>query len=264
MLTLVRRSFGRLARPFAAMALILIVFQAAIIATAASEASEHGFERLANAVPTWIHEGLGPALTSFAGMTMLGYFDPVIILMIVQFAIYVGSEPAGDVENGVVDLVLARPLPRPIIVGRSLVLVTVVVAALIACMAAATYISLWSFAPAGVQWPATRDLLMLMAHLAAISWGFGCISLAAGAAMRRRASAIGLVALVAVGLFLLDFLVSMSSRFKSFWWTTPFNYFHGSSILLRKSHPPRDLSILIGMGVVGAVFAFWRFSERDV
>jgi ABC-2 type transport system permease protein len=264
MLTLVRRSFGRLMKPFAGVALILILFEAAIIGTAASEASEGGFERLAHAVPTWIHEGLGPALTSFAGMTMLGYFDPVITLLLVQFAIYVGSEPAGDVENGVVDLVLARPLSRPIIVGRSLVLVTVVVAALIGCMAAATYISLWYFAPPNVAWPSARDVLMLMVHLAAISWGFGCIALAAGATMKRRASAIGLVALAAIGFFLVDFLVETSKRFKYLWWTTPFHYYHGSTILLGRNHAARDLSVLLGMGVIATAFAFWRFSARDV
>jgi len=263
-LTLVRRSFGRLSRPFAAVAVILIGFQAALIGSAASVAGERGFLQLANAVPTWIHEGLGPALTSFAGMTLLGYFDPVITLLLVQFAIYVGSEPAGDVEAGLVDLVLARAWPRRVIVIRSLALVTVVVLTLLACMVAGTYASLWLFAPAGVEWPAARNLMMLMAHLGAISWGFGCVALAAGASLNRRASAIGLVALASVGFFLLDFLVEMSTRFKAFWWTTPFHYFHGAAILLRNSHPARDLSVLFGIGIVSASFALWRFSTRDV
>ena len=48
------------------------------------------------------------------------------------------------------------------------------------------------------------------------------------------------------------------------WWTTPFHYYHGAAILLGKSHPPRDLSILVGMGVIAASFAFWRFSHRDI
>ena len=264
MLTLVGRSFGRLAKPFAAVAVILIGFQAALIGSAASVASEGGFRQLANAVPTWIHEGLGPALTSFGGMTLLGYFDPAIVLLLVQFAIYVGSEPAGDIESGLVDLVLARPLPRFVIVGRSLVLVTVVLVALLACTVSATYVSLWWFAPADAEWPSPRNILMLVVHLGAISWGFGCIAIAAGAAMRRRASAIGLVALAAVGLFLVDFLVEMSTRFKSLWWTTPFHYFHGAAILLGKNHLQRDLSVLVGMGVAGASFAFWQFSRRDV
>jgi len=264
MLTLVRRSFGRLAKPFAAVAVILIFFQAAVIGSAASVSSEQGFEMLAKAVPTFIHEGLGPALTSFSGMTMLGYFDPVVVLLLVQFAIYVGSEPAGDVESGLVDLMLARPVPRRLLVGRSLVLVTVVLVVLIACMGAGTYASLLYFAPAGVEWPSLGKTLMLMAHLGAISWGFGCIALAAGAAMSRRASALGLVSLAAVALFLVDVLVEMSSRFKSLWWTTPFHYYHGAALLMGKSNPVRNLLILLGMGVAGASFAFWRFSHRDI
>jgi hypothetical protein len=263
-LTLVHRSFRRLAWPFTAIAVILVCFQGALIGSAASVAEEGGFAQLANAMPTWIHEGLGPALTSFSGMTLLGYFDPVIILLVVQFAIYVGSEPAGDVESGLVDLVLARSVARPVIIGRSLVLLTLVLTALVGCMAAATYASLWTFAPAGAEWPPVRNLLMLMAHLVAISWGFGCVAMAAASALNRRAAAMGLVALGAVGFFLLDFLVEMSTKFKLFWWATQFHYFHGAAILLGKDHPARDLLILVGMGVAGASFAFWQFSRRDV
>ena len=264
MLTLVWRSFGRMARPFASVAIILIGFQAALIGSAASVASEHSFEQLAKAVPAFVRGGLGPALTSFAGMTMLGYFDPVIVLLLVQFAIYVGSEPAGDVESGLVDLMLARPMPRRLIVGRSLILVTFSVIALIACMGAGTYVSLWYFAPPDATWPSPSNVALLMAHLAAISWGFGCVALAAAASMNRRASAIGLVALAAVGFLLVDVLVEMSTRFKALWWTTPFHYFHGAAILLGKSHPLRDLTVLGSMGVVAASFAFWQFSRRDV
>jgi hypothetical protein len=264
MLTLVRRSFGRVVWPFSAVAAILIGFQAALIGSAASVAQEGGFMRLANAVPTWIHEGLGPALTSFSGMTLLGYFDPVIILLVVQFAIYVASEPAGDVESGLVDLILARPQPRSVIVGRSLLLVTLLLVLLLACMVAGTYMSLWFFAPRGVAWPARTDVVLLLAHLGAISWGFGGVSLAASSALKRRAAAVGLVAIAAIGFFLLDFLVEMSSTFQSLWWATPFHYFHGAAILMGHDHLARDLSVLFGMGAVSTSFAFWRFSQRDV
>lgn len=38
-----------------------------------------------------------------------------------QFASYVAAKPAGDVELGLVDLVLARPVPRHRLVTRSLI-----------------------------------------------------------------------------------------------------------------------------------------------
>src|SRR4029077_19133477 len=114
-------------------------------------------------------------------------------------------------------------LARPVIIGRSIVLVTVALAGLIGCMAAATYVSLWTLAPAGATWPSGHNLAMLMTHLYAIGWGFGCLSIAAASALNRRAAAMGLVALSAIGLFLIDFLVEMSSRFQALWWTTPFH-----------------------------------------
>jgi hypothetical protein len=264
MLTLVRRSFGRIRWPFAAVAVILIGFQAALIGSAASVAQEGGFARLATAVPTWIHNGLGPALTSFSGMTLLGYFDPVVVLLFVQFAIYVASEPAGDVESGLVDLILARPRPRSIIVARSLALLTLVLLALMACMVAGTYASLLVFAPADAVWPSRADVGRLLAHLGAISWGFGGVALAAAATLNRRAAASGLVAIAAIGFFLLDFLVEMSTTFSRLWWMTPFHFYHGAAILAGHQHMARDLSVLLGIGVVSTSYAFWRFSHRDV
>ena len=45
-------------------------------------------------------------------------------MLVVQFAVYLAVEPAGDVESRLVDLLLARPLPRHYLLTRSLVVMT--------------------------------------------------------------------------------------------------------------------------------------------
>ena len=57
-------------------------------------------------------------------MASLGFFEPLIVMLVVQFAIFLATEPAGDVETGLVDLVLARPVPRHWLVTRSLIAMT--------------------------------------------------------------------------------------------------------------------------------------------
>ncbi len=49
-------------------------------------------------------------------MVLFAYFDPLIVMLLVQFAIYLATEPAGEVESNLVDLLLARPMPRHVIV----------------------------------------------------------------------------------------------------------------------------------------------------
>lgn len=263
-LTLAGRSFGRISRLFFSTVAILAGFQVALILSAASVASDGSFEALARAVPAFVQAAIGPALTSFAGMTMLGYFDPVIVLMVVMFCVYVASEPAGDVEAGLVDLLLARPLGRHAIVGRSLVLMVGTLAGLVGGMGLSTWLGLALLAPEDVAWPERRTVIMMMAHLAAISWCLGGIGLAAAAWMSRRAAAVGLVALLAVSLLLLDVLVEFSARFHGLWWVTPFHYFHGAAILQNATDPVRNLTVLGGIGAVAASLAFWQFNRRDL
>src|SRR5688572_9320240 len=124
MLILLRRSFGRIARIWVSLLAVLVGFQFALMGAAVSLEQAGDFQRLLEAVPAFVRNTIGPALASFAGMAVLAYFEPAIILGLVLFSVYVASEPAGDVESGLVDLMLARPLPRHWLISRSLLLMT--------------------------------------------------------------------------------------------------------------------------------------------
>ena len=113
MTALVLRSLGRVKILSASLALVLIALQLSIIAGAASFVDSGNFERLSQVAPTFVMQMMGPALTSFRGMVVFAYFDPLIVMLLVQFAIYLATEPAGEVESSLVDLLLARP-ERPV------------------------------------------------------------------------------------------------------------------------------------------------------
>jgi len=263
-LTLVVRTLGRVKVLLTVLGALLAVFQAAIVAVASSLQESHGFERIAGLLPAFVQQGFGPALTSFAGMAGLGFFEPLIIMMVVQLAIYVATEPAGDVEARLVDLTMARPLPRHYLVTRSLVVMTGATAGLSAIMVAGLYVSLWLFAPPGAVWPSSQVVLLLMSHLAAVGWCFGGAALAASGWSRRRGSAQAFVGVGAVAWYLVEVIGQVWSRAAWASRLSPFHYFHGAAILTGAADSARDLTILGVVGLAGIVLAYWRFNRRDV
>lgn len=264
MRSLVARSFGRVAAPFIAIAALLTGFQMMLIAVAASFAASGDFDRLGTLVPAVLKPALAPALTSFGSMTTLGYFDVLIVMMVVQWAIYLGTEPAAEIESGLLDLILARPLPRHRVVTRTLIVTLGSTAALTLAMGVGTLSGLWLFAPPNVAWPSARTVLVMIAHLSLIGWCFGAFGLAASGWCSRRASAIATVAITSMALYLIDFLGLWWSPMESLGRLTPFYYFHGGPILAGTSDPAVNLTVLSLGTIAGAIVAYWRIGKRDM
>ena len=191
MIALVVRSLGRVRILSASLAIVLAALQLSIIAGAASFVDSGNFERLAQVAPAFVAQTMGPALTSFRGMVLFAYFDPLIVMLLVQFAIYLATEPAGEVESNLVDLVLARPLPRHAIVSRTVVVMVIGTVLMVGAMQATTWVGLWWMAPRDVQWPDGRTVVSLSAHMTLIACCFGCVALAASGWARRRGAVVG-------------------------------------------------------------------------
>ena len=264
MTALLARSLGRVAAPVVAIALVLFGFELALIAVAASISMSGAFEGLNQIVPAAFRTALGPALTSFGGMAMIGYFDLIILMMVLIWGVYLATEPAGDVEGGLVDLVLARPVPRHQLVTRSLAMTFGSTLALTLAMGAGTLIGLSLFTPQGAEWPAMRTWLLMMAHLTALCWSFGAAAVAVSGWMRRRAAAITVVALAAAVLYLVDFLAMWWAPIEWLGVLTPFHYFRGGPLLAGTTEPARDLAVLGLLTLAGSVVAYWQFSRRDL
>jgi hypothetical protein len=263
-LTLLQRTAERVRTLFLVLVGLLAAFQITIVATAASFDESKGFEHLAGLIPSFLQQAFGPALSSFAGMTSIGFFEPLIIMLVVQLAVFLATEPAGDVESGLVDLVLARPIPRHWLMTRSLVAMTGVSILLPATMGGFLWISLRLMAPPESAWPSERVVWLLMAHLAAVSFCFGGAGLAAAGWARRRGAAQTLVGVAAVALYLLEVVAEGWPRIA---WTarlSPFHHFHGAGILAGATEPVRDLTILVVLGLIGVVVGYRKFDRRDV
>ena len=255
---------GRLAWLWTGMIVLLAGFQASIIAAAVSLEETGDFQRLVAAVPAFVREAIGPALMSFAGMSVLSFFEPLLILLCVLFAMYVASEPAGDVESGLVDLLLARPLPRHVIVTRSLVVTTTSAFTLVMSMGVVNVVGIRLMAAPGTVGPTPTVLALMMVHLFALTWCFGGLTLGVAAGLPRRSSALGVMTLFAGAMYLVNLLAVLSPRFEAVGSLTLFHYFQGTPIILGRAPTMENLSVLFGVGAVGVAAAYLRFARRDL
>ena len=264
MLTLVGRSLRRIAPMTAALAALLAAFQLALVAVAASYERAGSFAFLSALVPDFAKGHIGAGLTSFAAMTTTGYFEPMIVMLAAQFAIYVAAEPAAEIETGLVDTVLCRPLPRHWLVSRSLIVIAISTVALMIAMGSTTFLGLRLLAPPGAPWPEARIVLLLIVNLLMVTWCFAAATLAVAGWTRRRVTAQAPVAVAAIAYYLLNFLASMWEPARSFAWLSPFHYFAGAAILSGGGNLSFNLSILGAATIVACTVAYWQFSRRDL
>ena len=264
MRTLLRRSLQRVAGLLGALVTLLVGFQIAVVAFAASFDANEEFSGLTELVPAFVRESFGLALTSFTGMSVLGFLEPMPIMIVVQVAIYIATEPAGDVDSGLVDLILARSIPRSYLIVRSLAAMTTATVTLVAAMTLGTWIALVALAPEDATWPEPRTVALLAGHLAGVGWCFGALALAAGAAARRRGTAQAAVAIAAVTLYLLDLLGQSWDLLRPFTPLSPFHYFHGSEILANTANWRFDFAVLGSIGMAAVALAFRQFDHRDL
>src|SRR5450759_2825077 len=125
MMALLRRSASQARYVLLGAFCVLCGFQIIIVGQAAEIERTQSFSRLADLLPGFLQRGLGSKamlLATFKGTVAFGYFHPVVCLLVSVVAMYFATEPAHEVESGLVDLELARSVPRHRLLTRSLLL----------------------------------------------------------------------------------------------------------------------------------------------
>ena len=267
LLALVARSIARSWRGIAAVALVLCAFQVAGVLIASSLERTRAFAQLATIVPAFIGQAIGGTVqmvASFRGLVGFGFFHPVVILAVVQGAVYLASEPADEVERGLVDLIAARPVPRHLLITRAVIAACGAVAAIVLAMTAANLLAIRLFAPSGARTLGAPTTALLAAHLAAVGWCFAAASLLVAAHARRRAAAMGGIGIGAVFLFLTDVAAASWPALAPLRPLTPFHYYQGLSVLMGISNPARDLTVLLSSTAILIAWAYLAYQRRDL
>ncbi len=265
--TLVLRSLARGRPVFLAVGAILTVFQVMLVVIASALQTARSFALLSAMMPMGVQQAFGPSvfmLASFAGITMFGYFHPVVVFALTLLGAYAATEPAGEVEWGLFDLELARPVPRRAVITRSLIVSLGVVAVVGLAMMAGTFAGLAAIAPAGSAWPPFSRVLSLGAHVVALAWVFAAAGLVASALARRRGAAFGGVAVVMVCLYLLNFIADAWEKAAPLRPWLPFHYFPGFDVASGVAPTASDLGVLVASAAVLAAVAYWKFQRRDL
>jgi ABC-type transport system involved in multi-copper enzyme maturation permease subunit len=266
-LALLRRSLAESAAMGLALLALLAGFQVALVLQAASYGDVQ-FARMVEMMPSFLQRSLGSMVSlvaSFGGLVTAAFYHPMVVIMMAQVAIFLATEPARDVEQGLVDLLLSRPIPRHWLITRSLIVVLAGTAVAGGVMTATLGLALHAFAPAGATWPATRTVAALALHLVAVAWCFGALGLAVAAGSRRRSTAFTVVGALAIFTYIVDFVSHSWVPLRRIDWLSPFHYYPAIPILAGVA-PPWGINLLVltSATAVFASAAYWRFSRRDV
>ena len=246
---------------------LLFALQLVIVGQASAIAEQNSFGRVAELVPAFLQRGLGSRamlLATFSGTVGFGYFHPIVLVLVCALAIYFATEPAHEVEVGLVDLELARAVPRRALITRSLAAAGVALASATVLMGAGTWLGLRTFASAAYGPPTWETVALLQVHLFALGAVFGSAGLAIAAGARRWSTACFTATLAAIVLYLVDLLSIGWPLMRSISWISPFRYYPALSILAGDAPTWSNLAVLSTIAIVLVLLAYWRFERRDL
>jgi hypothetical protein len=267
MLALVRRTCVQARYVVLGCAALLLLFQLVIVGQASAIEEQKSFSRMTELVPGFLQRGLGSKamlLVTFKGTVAFGYFHPIIVVLVGLLAAYFATEPAHEVESGLVDLELARSVPRHALITRSLVAALSIDLLAMLVMALGTWLGLRAFAAPDFDAPSAEVRLRLLLHLAAVTAVFAALGLAIAAGARRWSTAFFTTALIVIGTYLIDFLAIGWPLMRSIAWLSPFRYYPALSIVAGDAPAWSNLAILLAASAAIAAFAYVRFARRDV
>jgi len=246
---------------------LLAVFQVLMVLVANSIERSGSFEQISDLVPQFVREMLGPAFGSFMsfdGIVSLGYFHPVVMASLIASVITLATTVTAEMESGFMDLILARPLARHWLISRSIIVGVLATLAPLAMMLIGTTLGLSLLAPHELTGKAMRLFLSLAGNLALLMFCWCGVALAIGSCARRRGAAGWGAGLLALTLFLLDYVGRAWRPLERLSWISPFRYYGSFDLLTGKALPMTHLLVLAGIAAVGFALAYFFFLKRDI
>jgi ABC-type transport system involved in multi-copper enzyme maturation permease subunit len=262
---LVARSLAHHRGLLAGMGAVLAGFQVLLVVIAVNLQREGLFSVLGAMIPPSVQAGLGGgALASFGGFVAFGFFHPVVVLALAVAAAYLGGELAGDVDEGLVDLIAARPVARGVLVARTALATALATSAMVALMLAANRAATLLYTVPDNAAPSAVPMAKLAANLLAVTWCCGAVGLVVAACARKRSTAGGSAALLFIALYLLNFAAP--------WWRparpvariAPFHYLDAIPVITGTHDPTRDILILVAATAVFVGGAYLVYRGRDL
>jgi ABC-2 type transport system permease protein len=261
------RSIGQARYVLGGALLLLFGFQLILVGQAAEIERSNAFGRMADLLPGFLQRGLGSKamlLATFKGTVAFGYFHPVVCMLVTVVGIYVATEVAHEVEAGLVDLELARPVRRHRLVTRSLVLVHAALAAGVLVMALGTSAGGRLFGAGDLDLPSVEVRARMLINMFAVASCFSMFALLMAAASRRWMTAFTFAVMFVIVMYNIDFLAIGWDPMKNVAWVSPFHYYPALSVLAGDAPMARNLTILFSAAALLTAAAYWQFQRRDL
>ena len=260
---LIRRQLERNLAFLCVAGAMLAVFEFILCAVVASVDVQGAFGQMTQFAPPVFRTMIEQTLMggSPAGVLAFGWNHPVVHALLSAVAIALPARAvAGEIESGVIELVLAQPVSRARYFGAHLLFGAGALAAVLALGLAGTVIGQLVFSLESFGWRlAPLFLAMLLLQLAI----YGITLLASS--MGREA---GRVALVGVFAAVLSFLVNaVATLWSKAEFAKPFSlhaYFDPREILLKEHLGAAPILVLGGVALVTIGLAYARFNRRDL
>lgn len=261
LLRLVRLNAGLLA----ACCLGLFVFEIVLIKVGeAFETEPGGIGQMLSILPQFIKDLMGDQATyaSFDGLVAFGFQHPAMLAVSIGYGCVAASGPAAELESGLADVLLARPVSR-----RRYLAVHLAHASLAALVFAGTALAA---AATGLQFVAIEDPLPWHAFvpsavvMAAFILSIVGIMLLSSVYGRRRGPAVARVVGVIVVSLLLDMSAQLWPALETIAPAGLFHWFRPIELVLEPEATWTGVFVLLSVWVLSSAVAFWHFERRDV
>ncbi len=213
---------------------------------------------LAALLGTEIGDAVGPAV-----VLPLAWAHPLVLgLLAAQEVTHCTRMPAGEIDRGTIDVVLALPVSRrDLYVVETAVFVGAGAFVMMAGIAGHRFGNL--FAPPGFVL-STRLLLMIVGNLFCLYLAVGGVAFAVSSLSNLRGRAIAVVLAIVMASFLLNFLAQMWAPAKTISWASVLTYYRPAMILREQAWPVSHMAVLLAIGVSCWTFGAVAFARRDI
>ncbi len=250
--------------PLVPLALGLALFEWVMTFVARQPAVSHFIATALGAAPPQFLALLSPDLVNSItaqGIIGIGYTHPFVLLMMGVWAVRVPSAAlAGEVGRGTMDLIAARPVPRPAQVAAALLALLGGLSVLAFAAWLGTLVGLAAVPVAGVSvWaylPVAAAMWLLFA-----AWG--AVGIAISALAREAGHAIAWTSGLMAGSYVLDYAARVWPAIASVRPLSLFRYYEPQQVV-RSGLEAADAAVFAVVGAAALLVAFGAFSRRDL
>ncbi len=251
------------ARGLAVWLLSLVLYCSLIIAFYPSIRDSEAYDAALDDYPEALKEFFGGEtsfqLTTGPGFINAQLFSFMVPLLLSIVAIGAGAALGSDQRNGLLDLILANPVPRWRVVVERAVAITVIVLVL----AGAVMATLAVFGPVVDLGIGFGELAAATAASTLIVLLHGFVALAVSASTGRRSLAVGVATAVFAAGYLLQSLAGIVDVIEPYRVLSPYYHAMGTSPLFNGWAWP-NLGLLVGLCSAAVAAAVFFFQRRDL